>query len=229
MGLSAMGQTNRIGDIEFYPLHDPKPDRALFGVLEVFENNIDQKGKTITLHIEVLPAKATKKKAPMFILMGGPGQASSDLISFFSKIFSEMNQESDLVFIDQRGTGKSNPLQMLTSYNNTQDYFNDVLMVDEVVENTYRMLSAKNDLRNYGTLNAAIDVESVRVAMGYNKINLYGTSYGTRLAMAYINKFPNNVRTATLKGLVPEDLVIPVGFAKDSQEGLNMLIEKCKN
>jgi len=226
--LSLTSQSVEIGSIDFYPLNGSKPKGALFGNLEVFENNIDQKGKKIILHIEIIPAKNQEyKKAPMFILMGGPGQASSDLISFFSEIFSKMNEERDLVFMDQRGTGKSNPLQLDMHYDNLQDYFKDALTLDETVKETYKRLAESNDLKKYGTLNAARDIESVRDAMGYDKINIYGTSYGTRLALAYINKYPGKVKTATLKGLVPENLVIPLDFAYDSQEGLNRLIDEC--
>ena len=229
IGLSAVSQSTKIGRIDFYPLGDSKPERALFGTLAVFENNVVQTGKTINLHIEVLPAKTGENKNdPMFILMGGPGQASSDLIGFFADIFSEMNQERDLVFIDQRGTGQSNPLNLLVSYDEPQDYFNDALMSDQIVRNSYQSLTKNHDLTKYGTLQAAIDIESVRVAMGYPKINIYGTSYGTRLAMVYINKFPGKVRTATLKGLVPPDLVIPLDFARDAQDGLEQLIDACQ-
>jgi len=228
--LSVFSQPTKIGNIDFYPLGDNKPSGALFGQMQVFENNISQKGKKIMLHIEVMLSKSSiNKETPIFILMGGPGQASSDLISFFSSIFEKVNEKSDLIFIDQRGTGKSNPLQILSNYDSAQDYMDDILMSDSTIKNTYQLLSKENDLANYGTLNAAIDIESVRSAMGYNKINIYGTSYGTRLALVYINKYSNNVRTATLKGLVPENLIIPLNFAKDSQRSLEFLINDCKN
>jgi pimeloyl-ACP methyl ester carboxylesterase len=65
--------------------------------------------------------------------------------------------------------------------------------------------------------------------MGYEKINLYGTSYGTRVSLAYINKYPKKVRTATLKGLVPYDLAIPFEFAENAQRSLDILIKDCKD
>ena len=161
--------------------------------------------------------------------MGGPGQASSDLVPFFNSIFEKINEKSDLVFIDQRGTGKSNPLKILKEYNSMQDYFKDKFMSNEIIKRGLDSLSVKNNLKLYGTRNAALDIEKVRSAMGYEKVNLYGTSYGTRVALSYINTFPENLRTATLKGLVPNSLIMPSLFAEDSQRSLKLLIEDCKN
>ena len=88
-----------------------KPPGTLQGTMPVYENNLNNRGRKISLYIEVVPAKTTaQKKAPIFILMGGPGQAATDLTSFFAQILKPLNQQSDLVLIDQRGTGKSNPL-----------------------------------------------------------------------------------------------------------------------
>lgn len=228
--MTVFGQSKKIGNVNFKIIQqEDKPKGTLGGKVEVFENNFSNTGKKIKLNIEVAPAKFSEKKtAPMFIIMGGPGQAATDLVSFFSKIFEKINQNSDLVFIDQRGTGKSNPLQLSSTFTNLQDYFKDNFTSDSVILNSYNKLSNENNLNHYGTLNAIIDIEKVRMEMGYSKINLYGTSYGTRVSVGYINKYPNNVRTATLKGLVPYDLVIPLQFAEDAQRSLELLIKDCK-
>lgn len=225
------GQSIKIGNVVFDPIQEEgKPRETVRGQVEVFENNFKNKGRKIKLNVEVLPAKDLVNKAdPMFIVMGGPGQAATDLISFFSEIFQAINEKSDLVFVDQRGTGKSNPLQLKSVYDELQDYFKDDFVDKVIVSKSVEMLSKDNNLSCYGTLNAIMDLENVRKVMGYNKINLYGTSYGTRVAIAYINKFSDRVRTATLKGLVPHDLVIPFYFAEDAQRSLDLLISDCKH
>lgn len=227
---TVFGQTLIRGSASFDPcLQKNKPTEMYCGQVEVFEDNILNRGKKIKLYVEVLPAKTAGHRAdPMFIVMGGPGQASTDLVGFFAEIFKKINQKSDLVFIDQRGTGKSNPLQLIASYNSLQDYFRDEFVSASIVSNSYNTLSKNNNLAFFGTLNAVIDIETVRNEMGYNQINLYGTSYGTRVSLAYINKYPTKVRTATLKGLVPTDLVIPLTFAKDAQRSLDLLLNDCK-
>lgn len=228
--LTAWGQSIKIGDVTFVTINEGgKPKETVRGQVEVFQDNLKNKGRKIRLNIEVVPAKDSLNKAdPMFIIMGGPGQAATDLISFFSDIFKVINEKSDLVFVDQRGTGKSNPLQLKGTYNNLPDYFKDDFADKTTIRKSFDALSETNDLSCYGTLNAIIDLDWVRKKMGYKKINLYGTSYGTRVSIAYINKYPDKVRTATLKGLVPYDLVIPLDFAEDAQRSLDILITDCK-
>ncbi|HEY6063068.1 MAG TPA: alpha/beta fold hydrolase, partial [Chitinophagaceae bacterium] len=229
--LSSLGQSFKIGTLNFSPLNnEKKPSETGYATIAVFENNVTGKGRKIPLYIEVLPSKNKRnKKEPMFILMGGPGQAASDLVSFFGEIFEPINQNSDLVFIDQRGTGKSNPLKLSVPYNSLQDYFNDEFVNDSLITDNYNRLGRQNDLTKYGTFNATLDIETVRKAMGYQKINIYGTSYGTRLAFSYIKKYPARVRTATLKGIVPDNLVIPYNFAEDAQKSLDKVVEDCAN
>lgn len=228
--LTAFGQSTTIGNIKFKTLmQEDKPATTLQGQVQVFENNILNTGKKIKLNVEVVPAKTNEKKEdPMFIIMGGPGQAATDLVSFFSEIFEQINQKSDLVFVDQRGTGKSNPLQLIASYKSFQDYFKDDFVSTATIRQSHIKLSKDNNLQYYGTLNAIADIETVRKELGYHKINLYGTSYGTRVSLAYINKYPDKVRTATLKGLVPNSLVIPLSVAEDAQRSMGLLINDCQ-
>ncbi len=228
--LTAFGQSMKIGDVPFMTIQeDGKPKETVRGQVEVFQDNLKNKGRKIRLNVEVVPAKdQINKVEPMFIVMGGPGQAATDLISFFSDIFKAINEKSDLVFVDQRGTGKSNPLQLKGTYNKLADYFKDDFADKTTIQKSFDALSKENDLSCYGTLNAIIDLDKVREVMGYKKINLYGTSYGTRVSIAYINKYPNRVRTATLKGLVPYELIIPFDFAEDAQRSLDILIADCK-
>ncbi|NBP70504.1 MAG: hypothetical protein EBU52_17435, partial [Cytophagia bacterium] len=125
--LTAFGQSMKIGDVPFMTIQeDGKPKETVRGQVEVFQDNLKNKGRKIRLNVEVVPAKDQLNKVePMFIVMGGPGQAATDLISFFSDIFKAINEKSDLVFVDQRGTGKSNPLQLKGTYNKLEDYFKD--------------------------------------------------------------------------------------------------------
>lgn len=225
----AAAQQTKIGSLLFSQLNsENKPAATLFSVLHVFENNSQQRGRKIPLYIEVLPATDSgKKQDPLFILMGGPGQAATDLVAFFADIMAPVNRHSDIVFIDQRGTGRSHPLKLSMNYLSLQDYFNDEFLNDTLIRGQHERMARQSDLRCYGTLNAAIDLETVRRAMGYGRIHIYGTSYGSRLALTYMKMHPANVHTATLKGIVPDKLVIPYRFAADAQKSLDYLVADC--
>lgn len=228
--VTALGQPTSIGQVTFLPVNEEgKPKETLGGQVRVFEDNQKNRGRQISIHIEVVPARqSTNKAEPMFIIMGGPGQAATDLVGFFADILQPINQRSDLVFIDQRGTGKSNALRLAGTYNRLQDYFEDDFTNPVTLQQSRSSLAQENNLSCYGTRNAVADLEYIRKAMGYPQINLYGTSYGTRVALAYINAYPKQVRTATLKGLVPPGLVIPHDFAADAQRSLDLLLADCQ-
>ena len=141
------GQVRHIGLLEFKKVNQSnKPAETWFGQWDVFEDNIKNQGRKISLYIEVVPARQSdQKSSPMFILMGGPGQASSDLVPFFHQILAPINERSDLVFIDQRGTGKSNPLQIKKNYEQLQDYFVDVWLDQEVLAENFYSFSLTSD------------------------------------------------------------------------------------
>lgn len=87
--------------------------------------------------------------------------------------------------------------------------------------------AAKVPFADYTTANAARDIEHVRVALGYDKINLWGASYGTRLAQAYARAYPKAVRSIVLDGVAPPEMVIPAG-GKDAQAALDALFRQCR-
>jgi len=83
------------------------------------------------------------------------------------------------------------------------------------------------DLTQYTTPIAMADLDGVRAALGYEQIDLYGTSYGTRAALVYARSHPERVRALVLKGVAPMSMVIPVPFAEDAQRALDLLFEDC--
>src|SRR5262245_29055650 len=126
--------------------------------------------RKIELSIEVIPAVAGKKSADaIFILAGGPGQAASALIDHASHLFA--GAERDLVFVDARGTGKSNPLHC--DFGGGDDdvagYFNDMLPADRIAP-CREALAGRADLGQYTTRAIADDVEAVRKHLGYATI-----------------------------------------------------------
>lgn len=197
------------------------------GVVEVFENRAARSGRRIP--ISVIVARATgadRAPDPFFLFAGGPGQAPSGMVSFANEAFALVRQRRDLVFADFRGTGRSAPL-MCRLHRTPQDFFGDFYPVANV-RLCRDSLGAIADLSQYTTPNIADDIDDVRAALGYDRINIYGTSYGSRLAFVYMRRHPDHVRAVVMKAVVPTDAHMPMGYAQDAQRALELLVRDCK-
>jgi pimeloyl-ACP methyl ester carboxylesterase len=189
-------------------------------------------GTQIRVHFALLPALARNKLAdPVFFIAGGPGQSAIELAGPLAAQFARLSNRRDLVFVDQRGTGRSAPLRC--------DDDTDVLRplaetVDEAAQLRQlalcreRLLALPHgDLRHYGTTLAMADLDAVRAQLGAARINLVGASYGTRAALEYMRLFPGTVRRAVLDGVAPADMALPTSFSADNQAALDSLFEGC--
>lgn len=193
---------------------------AQCGTLAVPENWSEPRGRKIDLNVVVLPATSAGRNDPIYILQGGPGQAATSLASFYAETYATSRATRDIVLADQRGTGKSAPLQCASR--GALDLF-----AIEEMRACRDALVGQADLRRYTTREAVKDIEAIRKALGYDQLNLYGTSYGTRLAMAYATAYPSRARTMTLKGVLAPDVVAPAGFAEDTERALQLTIDDC--
>ncbi len=203
------------------------PTDAYCGTLKVFENRETRQGRTIDLKIVLLPALSNEAKSdPLFFLAGGPGQGAAQLARPLRDVFRRVQSDRDIVLVDQRGTGKSNPLNC-TADSDSLQALNEP---DEVGLARLRkcMEGYDADLRLYTTPIAMEDLEEVRAHLGYGQINLYGGSYGTRAALVYLRAHEANVRTVILDGVAPTDMRLPLFFGRDAQRSLDKLIDDCE-
>ena len=199
---------------------------AQCGTFTVYEDRAATTGRTIDLNIAVFPAEAfSAEPDPLFLLAGGPGQAATEAFSGFIRFFEDVNQERDIVLVDQRGTGQSNPLQCA---NFVEEQFGSDFNDERVVElaRTCRAEFQAN-LTLYTTEIAMADLDAVRAALGYEHVNLYGGAYGTRAALTYLRRYPEHVRTVTLDAVAGPELVLIMHFPRDAQRALDMLFERC--
>jgi pimeloyl-ACP methyl ester carboxylesterase len=204
--------------------------KAWCGKYEVFEDRASKRGRRIALNMVILPALAEKPAPdPVFFFAGGPGQSAASLAAYLGEgPLSNIRQGRDLVFIDQRGTGASNPLicSLFADDNDLRVYFEDMFPVQEVRACRER-LEKVADLKQYTTSVAIEDFDDVRRALGYEKINLYGGSYGTTVALAYLRRYRENVRSVVLAGVAPTNLRLPLHFAKGAQYAMDHLMDDC--
>jgi pimeloyl-ACP methyl ester carboxylesterase len=191
--------------------------------LEVPEDPAAPEGRRITLRLVVLPALGSEPAPdPIFVLTGGPGQAATESAAAFAEDLAASRARRDLVLVDQRGTGGSNPLRCQPPEEPEADGF-----TVQSVRQCRAELERVADLRRYTTLHAAADLEAVREALGHERINLDGGSYGTRLALVYMREYPERVRSAVLRGLSPTDFRNPLPFPRAGQEALEKLFDAC--
>lgn len=198
------------------------------GTLTVFEDREAARGRTIDLRILVLRAKAATPAAdPVFFLAGGPGQAATSLAGELAT--SWMREERDIVLVDQRGTGGSNELQVrLRADDASPQGLLTPLFDVEAFRAALPKLQAHADLRLYTTPIAMDDLDEVRAALGYARVNLVGGSYGTRAALVYMRRHEARVRCAILTGVAPPSLLNPLYHARGAQAAFDALASECE-
>ena len=199
---------------------------ARCGTREVWEDRAAKSGRRITLKVAVVPAKARGREPdPIFVIAGGPGQGAISLAAQVMPLFTRLNDARDIVFLDQRGTGDSAPLDCADDTQPLQMLFEDALP-ERLVTKCLAGLDA--DPRQYVTPIAMEDLDEVRGALGYDKINLWGGSYGTRAVLEYLRRHEDHVRSIVLDGVAPATMKLPLSFVADGDAALQQLIKACE-
>ncbi len=238
VGCMPMTPASQTPAVEKLPLADctlqtaglPMSVQAKCGRLTVFEDRVSGTGRQIDLHIAVIPAASRTPEAdPLFLLAGGPGQAATEAFLPMLSILNGLNMKRDLVMVDQRGTGQSHPLRCESESETAVGVENQDKSAEQEIETLKTCLGNLDaDTRFYTTDLAVQDLDEVRAALGYEKINLLGVSYGTRTALAYLRDFPNRVRTMVLDSVVPLGWGLGSSTEADTLNSLELVFGRCK-
>ena len=200
------------------------------GAIEVAENPDAPVGRKIRIHFAVQPAIARDRLPdPVFVFAGGPGQSARAVAGALQPLLAPLNARRDLVFIDQRGTGMSQPLVCRPP--DRPAPLAEALEAERQIAQAVacvERLRQEVDLAQYATWIAVRDAEAVRAALGYAQVNLWGASYGTRAALDYLRQFPERVRSAVLDGMAPATMQLPASFAVDGERALAQLVAGCE-
>ena len=200
---------------------------ALCGVLTVPEDRSEPDGRRIGLRVAVVPAAARSPEPdPLFVLAGGPGEAATQFFAWFPAVFEDVHADRDLVLVDQRGTGASHA-RTLPEVPETAGM--SAAAADARLSTWARdaLDTVDADPRFYTSTVAAEDLDDVRTALGYGRIDLYGTSYGGTLLQYYLRQYPENVRAAVLDGSTPLDVPVLERIAASTQSALDLLFQRC--
>lgn len=186
-------------------------------------------GVKIDVHYLVVPAMARNKQPDAVLLLaGGPGQSAIQIASMVLPRLSRLVNRRDIVFIDQRGTGRSAPLQCPddSKLPITEQLDEDAQMrrLDACRANLEKLpYGQAGGLRFFTTTVAMQDMDAVREVLAVPQWNLIGASYGTRAALEYLRQFPTRVRRTIIDGVAPPDMVLPTSFSTDGQAALDQL------
>ncbi|PCJ47969.1 MAG: hypothetical protein COA74_09940 [Gammaproteobacteria bacterium] len=199
------------------------------GSHSVYEDRRSASGRKITINFAIIPSVTEAKELdPLVLLAGGPGQGGMSMGPFIKIAFSEINETRDIVLIDQRGMGTSHPLKC-----ETPEATNFTMTDTEQAEYSRKLLlecltSLDADVTKYNQDIANEDIHEILIGLGYDKVNLYGVSWGTRSALLYANQFPDQVRTVIMDGNAPLDNRVPLFADQDSDKAMKALFNDCR-
>jgi pimeloyl-ACP methyl ester carboxylesterase len=161
---------------------------------------------TVALSVERLQASTAPSRTAVVGLAGGPGQAANPLAAAMAQEVAPALATRDFIAFDQRGTGTSGPLAC--SALEANEVFSSI---GAAFEHCAQQIGPARG--SYTTQESVADIEALRQAMGYEKLVLYGTSYGTKVALEYAERYPQNVEALVLDSVVPSERDDPFTLA----------------
>jgi pimeloyl-ACP methyl ester carboxylesterase len=220
-----------IGTIGFTPceLDSPIGGRveAECARFRVPENHARPDGRSLLLHLALVPSRASRPQPdPVVMLAGGPGQSAIESYPAAQPALRPLLKRRHVLLVEQRGTGRSNPLHCpLPDWKDAspQDAGTARAQALACLER-YRN---RADTRFYTTGDYVRDLEAVRAALGAPQLNLIGGSYGTRVALEYLRRHPQALRSVVLDSVVPPELALGQDHARNLEEALDVTARRC--
>jgi pimeloyl-ACP methyl ester carboxylesterase len=186
-------------------------------------------GSTIELFVaRIASLSATPRPDPLVLITGGPGQSTVDFYLQTRGAFEQIRRDRDLILLDQRGTGRSAAgfTCMIEDETLAMETASAALLADVAARCLDEL---ERDPRFYTTSVAVRDLEQLRVALGVSEWNVYGISYGTRVAQHYLRRYPASTRAVILDGVVPAELVLGPDIAPFAQRALDEIFARCSS
>ncbi|HSD00054.1 MAG TPA: alpha/beta fold hydrolase [Casimicrobiaceae bacterium] len=228
LGVGACSDGTRTRTIDLAECRLPRVAQAVqCGRLEVPENRTHPDGRKLSIFVAVLPANTLSPKPdPLVLLAGGPGQAASTLGPFAMQL-AAVRRTRDILLIDQRGTGRSSPLDCRAFAPDEHAEF-DIDPVPKSLLCAWQLAEKHVDASQYTTAAWVADLDAVREALGYRQWNLWGGSYGTRVAQEYVRRHPEQVRSVVLDGVAPPSMRISFDVWRTRDDALDGVIAACR-
>ncbi|RAG86442.1 alpha/beta hydrolase [Streptacidiphilus pinicola] len=214
----------------------PHGVKASCGYLTVPEDRTRPGGRTIRLAVAIVPARSPRHQHgdPIVFLPGGPGQDAVSDIPVLTE--TGLNRDRDLVVMSQRGTLSSPPT--LTCPEIDRFYQQRIglrydapstgrLYVQAVSACRDRLTGDGVDLAAYNSSESAADLADLRTALGIREWNVFSHSYGTELALTYMRRYPQGIRSVTIDGVVPPSVATPGWTWSSVKESFDNMTGAC--
>ena len=201
--------------------------KARCGTMLRPENPADPDSGEIEVRVAVVAALNLSPETDAVVpIAGGPGQGSIEFYSMVSGAFEKLRRNRDILLVDQRGTGESSRLDCVIDddailFEGQYSLEDTVGFIDECLE------ELPHDPRYFTTSVAVTDLEAARAALGYASLNLYGVSYGSRVAQHFARRYPESTRTVIIDGVVPPQISLGPEIATESQRAVDSILARC--
>ena len=232
LALPGAAAARQVGAVDFTPC-ELKAPRVPGGIkaecarFEVPEDPATPQGRKIALRLALVPSRADLPAPdPVVFLAGGPGQSAIGGYPLVHGAFRPLLARRHVLLVEQRGTGESSPLRCaLPDWKNPEEF--DLPAVREQARACLAAHEGKADPRHYTTGNYLRDLEAVREALGVAQFNVAGGSYGTRVALDYLRRYPGAVRSVFLDSVVPPELALGQDHARNLDQALAAISRRC--
>ena len=179
----------------------------------------------LKLRVAIVPALSLEPKSDPFVpIAGGPGQSTIEFYASLYAAFEDVRRTRDIVLLDQRGTGESAPMECDVG----EDVVEGLFLREQTVELTQECIDVlPHDPRFFTTSVAVADLEALREALGYTQFNVYGISYGSRVAQHFLRQHPESTRTMIIDGVAAPQIALGPGVAIEAQNALDAIFDRC--
>jgi pimeloyl-ACP methyl ester carboxylesterase len=218
------------------PFSVPAGQIVTCGFVTVPQDHNDPDGPTLRLAVAVFKDQSSEHLPdPVIFLAGGPGEKTVHAAPQLAQLFGPVYANRDLVIFDQRGVGLSEPSlecpeTVQVGYDLLDEPDQEIVAqasFDAILACRDRLVSEGHDLSVYNTVQNAADVEALRVALGYDQVNLYGGSYGSLLAQAVMRDHPEHIRSVVLESVLPAEKSFFVDTTLTVPQAIMRLLDLC--
>ena len=218
------------------PFDVPEDQSVACGFVVVPEDHRAPDGPTIRIAVAVFrDERDAHRPDPVMVLSGGPGEKTVAQAPRLADLLESLHPHRDLIIFDQRGAGLSEPAlecpEMVETLFDLLDEADPEVFArtsfDALMACRDRLMSEGHNLPAYNTVQSTADVDDIRVALGYDQVNLFGASYGSLLAQATMRDHPEGIRSVVIDSVLPLEKSFFIGVSTTAANAVVRLVDAC--